>query len=376
MSGNADFDGWTDIYHNPSYQSEYGWDWPGWKAGVTAGNLTRFGEGIVGIYWESAHQGEKKDNATNDVRIDAIFSEVNSPRDIIKDIIDTYAGKPFIDQNFDMTEFNTELAPLPNIGICLDKQEDVYALIEKIQKGSILGFQFMGKYDVFTARLDNPNRPQRSDIGTINSDDILNLDEIEVDFNADLYATYTDIMYSKRWYTEKDESEYLHEVNKSLRQDILDIHRLEKAYEDESLLISQNDAALKGAIILEDFSQIRPVISGIKLFGLKWFDLRIYDIITVDFVLHGDIVDSMPSNVVQLIQFIEQEEVITDWDTDEDDEILVMEPEIKPVEKNRRDFIGKMRCQILSREIDPNTGIVTISVRKRDRSAFLGSTYG
>jgi hypothetical protein len=209
---------------------------------------------------------------TYEVRASGVFVDIRNPGAVIKDIMAFY-GNIQVDQMFDNTEFDAELGPLPDIGICLDKQEEIYAIIEKIQKGSLLGFQFMGKYDKYTARLDNPNRALAA---TIPTEEILNLDEIEADSNADLYATYTDIKYAKKWYINKDdEEEYAHEINKSRQLEILGIHRLDKVHEEELLVKSRAVAALKGEIMLEDFSKIRPVISGIKLFGLKWFYLRI-----------------------------------------------------------------------------------------------------
>jgi hypothetical protein len=303
-----------------------------------------------------------------EVRAAGTFVDIHNPGAIIKDIM-SYYGEIQVDQVFDNAEFDAELGKLPDIGICLDKQEEVYAVIEKIQKGSLLGFQFMGKYDKYTARVDNPNRARSA---IISSEDIINLDEIEVNMNADLYATYTDIKYAKKWYVNKDdEEEYLHVINKSKRLDILDIHRLDKAHEEELLVKDPAVAALKGEIMLEDFSEIRPVISGIKLFGLKWFDLRIYDIIDIDFVFSGEKVDAVSKNLIKLFSPGVNEQIISLWADDE--EIIVMDTE-KAV-RNNREFIGRLRCQILGREIDTATGTVTLSVRQRDRSAYLGEAY-
>ncbi|MDR1288260.1 MAG: hypothetical protein LBK08_11680 [Treponema sp.] len=304
---------------------------------------------------------------TYEVRATGTFVDIHNPGAIIKDIMSYYGGIQ-ADQVFDNAEFDAELGKLPDIGICLDKQEEIYAVIEKIQKGSLLGFQFMGKYDKYTARLDNPNRAE-SPLSPVSSDDILNLDEIEINMNADLYATYTDIKYEKKWYTNKDDEEdYLHEINKSKRMEILDIHRLDKAWEEETLLNSREAAALKGTIILDDFSKIRPVISNIKLFGLKWFSMRPYDIITIDFAIHGkDAV--MPRNVVKLFG---QKRIVDIWANDS--EIIVPYNE-NGENKNNREFIGSMRYKVLSVETDTKTGIVTLSVRQQDRSRYLGAEY-
>jgi hypothetical protein len=308
---------------------------------------------------------------TYPVRATGVFVDIRRPGEIIKDIISHY-GNVQVEPNFDLEEFDAELAPLPDIGICLDKQEDIYAVFEKIQNGSLLGFQFMGKYDKYTARLDNPNRGESV---TIPGEEILNLDEVEVNMNADFYATSTDIKYARKWYIDKDdEEEYAHEVNKSRRLEILDMHRLDKVHEEETLLNDKAAAAMKGDIILEDFSKIRPLISGIKLFGLQWFDLRIYDIIYIDFVLRGGNAGTVPESLVKLITQANNERIVNRWA--EDGEVVVMDTNNKKTVKNQREFIGKLRCQILGKEIDTVAGVVTLSVRQRDRSSYLGAEYG
>jgi hypothetical protein len=303
---------------------------------------------------------------TYEVRAAGVFVDIHNPGAVIKDIMEYY-GRLQVDQVFDNAEFDSELGKLPDIGICLDDQEDMYAVIEKIQSGSLLGFQFMGRYDKYTARLDNPNRAESA---VISSGDILNLDEVEVDLNADLYATYTDMKYQKKWYIEKeDEEEYLHEINKSKRDEIMNIHRIDKVHEEELLVNNSAVAALKGKIMLEDFSEIRPVISGIKLFGITWFDLRVYDIVTIDF-RHIEKQDTRQNRIVKLLESANKF-VASGWSVQK--EIITM----KDVEKKskNRNFTGKLRCQILSREIDMETGIVTLSVRQRERSAYLGAEY-
>jgi hypothetical protein len=293
----------------------------------------------------------------------------NTPGAIIIDLLAYYAGIPFHPDNYDIVEFNDEVKKLSPVGIVLDKERDIYEIIEDLQNGSLVGFQFMGKFNVFTARLDNPNRAALLDI---NASEILNLDEVTVDFNADLYASYTDICYGKSYTPDKDEDEYQHVINKSQRQKILDIHRLEKAYEIETLLPDEANAALKGELILEDFSEIRPVISGIKLFGFDNFNVRVYDIVFINFTMKGEEFDALPHHIARLLARLSGEQ---EWHTYRSGRpeyhVVRTPPSRKKITRYGRDFIGKIRCQIVNREIDPNTGIVTISVRQRDRSVLL-----
>jgi hypothetical protein len=230
----------------------------------------------------------------------------------------------------------------------------------------------MGKYNVFSARVDNPNREQSAKTGTIKHIDILNLDEVTVDFNANLYASYTDISYGKTYEPDKDEDEYLHVIDKSQREQMLDMHRLEKAYEVATLLPDKASAELKGRLILEDFAELRPVINGIKLFGLDWFDLRVYDILTIDFFIEGMEIDLVPRHIVRLMAQINNERDKREVGMfAKQREMVVLQAPEKKIYKHRRKFMGTLRCKVMHREIDPNTGVITINVRQQDASALL-----
>jgi hypothetical protein len=229
----------------------------------------------------------------------------------------------------------------------------------------------MGKFNTFTARLDNPNRPQTANIKHI---EILNLDEVTIDFNADLYASYTDISYGKTYSPDKDEDDYLHVIDKSNRRQMLDKHRLEKVYEVETLLPDKANAELKGKLILEDFAQLRPVINGIKLFGFDWFDLRVYDIIAIDFFIEGTAIDLAPRHIVRLMAHINNEKNRHEIDmfAGRRGMVVLQAPE-RRIYKRQREFVGTLRCKIMNREINPNTGVVTLNVRRQDASALWSS---
>jgi hypothetical protein len=303
-----------------------------------------------------------------DVRADGVFNEQQKPKDVIIDLLERYAGIPFHEDWYDMAEFTRELQNLPEIGLCIDKEQDVFAVIEQIQNGSLLGFQFMAKFNVFSARLDNPNRPESFEI---KRHDILNLQEVTINWNADLYASYTDIKYNRSYTPNKDTDEYQHVIDKSIREQMLERYRIEKVLEVETILPDEASAALKGKLLLEDFLKLRPVISGIQLFGMIWFDLQLYDTGYIDFSISGEEIALVPRRIVQLLNYLGAgKEHHIYHHSEEEEKIVLIPPEDKKLNRHGRTFVGRLRCQIIRREIDPNTGVVTIDVRQQDRSAL------
>jgi hypothetical protein len=289
-------EGWTVVYQSTPGPAPN--DWTGWKHGVTAGDLaSRKDKGIITLHYEVAKQGGKQENKINDVRMDGRFINLTTPLGIIQDIMTKYTDTQYNTKRYNKTEFETELNKISEeIGILFDKSISVYEAIEKIQSGCVIGFQFCIWRDVYTVRLDNPNREEKPDITRY---DIMNIHEVEVDWNADLYGTYTDIEYAYNY----GEKSGRHWIDKKYRLDILDIHRIEKEWSAESLLRKEEDAALKSDIILDDFKKLRPIVKGIKLFGEKWFDYRVYDIVYIDFSLPGEAIEKYPANIIRLMEY-------------------------------------------------------------------------
>jgi hypothetical protein len=356
-------EGWTTVYQLTAGQSPD--NWSGWKKGVTPGDLTsRKEEGIITLHYAAAKQGGKQENKVNDVRMDGIFINLITPLDIIKDIMETYGGIIYDEKRYNKVEFKSELGKIPHeIGILFDKSISIYEAIEKIQSGTMIGFQFSAWQNVFTVRLDNPNRAEKPDI---KRQDIMNLHEVEVDWDADLYGSYTDIEYAYN-YSEKAGK---HWIDKTYRIDILDIHRIEKVWSVTSLLASKADAELKSDIILEDFVKLRPIIKGIKLFGEKWFDYRVYDMVYIDFTLPGEAIEKYPANIIRLMRYAAESNHIRMVQGRDDEHIILRDNTIEY--RGKRDFVGRVRCQILTISIDLLSGITTIDVRIRERIQFPG----
>jgi hypothetical protein len=367
-------DGWTTVWDSAD----------NWKTGVdrpfgSAGNITEFlKDGIITLRWDIAKRGGNRDNRVNEVRIDGIFNTFDTfpngtpratPLEIIKDIMYQYAGVPFDKDRYNTAEITRELKLLDDfeIGVMFDKSISVYEAIEKLQSASVLGFQFQIHKNLITARLDNPNRTECPAISHL---EILNLHEVVVDWNASLYGTTINTEYAHN-YSEQEESPVA--INKEGRDDIMRLHRVEKEWKSETLFANKDDAELKNRILVEDFSKMRPIIKNIKLSGEKWLglvkdydELRIYDIMYIDFNIPGEEIGKFPQHLIRLISEVGEEKIVSmGGKTDE----FVILGEDEKERQGEREFNGRMRCQIKRLDIDPDTGVTTIDVRVTERSA-------
>jgi hypothetical protein len=379
-------DGWTTIYQRvaPDVNSLDYWEtlYPAWKEGVNydpindpAGDIkTYVDDGIITLRWDISKQGGKRENRINEVRIDGVFNnpknrdiehgEFVTPRDIIEDIMYKYAYVPYDDlrYNLDKNGFEDELKKIEGyeIGIMFDKSVSVYEAIEKLQGGSVMGFQFQVQGNKFTARVDDPERDKRKEV--ISHLEIININEVEVDWNADLYGTFTNIEYALNY----SEKKYLSFVDREIQKNILSIHRVDKEWNIKTLLVNLEDAKRRSSNILKSFEELRPIIRNIKLSGEKWLgieneekELRIYDVIDIDFSIPGEEIDKYPQYLIKLIEEVGEDKTVSiESDTDE---YIVMSTD-KKNEIGKRDFMKTLTCQILAVFPDVSTGLVTIDV--------------
>lgn len=230
--------------------------------------------GVIIIHWSQAikdnpgHLGNRNGDA-NKVKMTGVFVDLHTPGDIIKDLMVYYGNLPYSESYFDLADWDKEMSGIGNIGVCLDKQEDIYNWIEKIQNGSLIGFQLLIYRNLFSARVDNSNREESFNIKW---SEILNRESLVSEMNGEFYATFASIKYAR----DVTEDEYRTVIDKSKRIDILDIYKFEKEYENESFLTNKGDAEQKAAIILENFMQVHPIIRNIELAGLRWVDIKLF----------------------------------------------------------------------------------------------------
>jgi len=240
--------------------------------------------GVIEIWWSQAMKDnpghlEKRNGSANKVKMNGVFVNLETPGDIAKDLMTYYGNLKPESYYFDLQEWENEMEDGREIGLCLDTADDVFSLIEKIQNGVVLGFQLMVNKNLFTVRVDNPNR---SESFNIQWSEILNRNEIELELNGENYATFTTINYSKDY----TDNKYLTTVDKSERNEILEKYQFDKEYQNDSLLKEEFDVYQKGKIILENFKNIHPIFRNIELDGFHWDSIKLFSTGFIDFTFN------------------------------------------------------------------------------------------
>jgi len=158
-------------------------------------------------------------------------------------------------------------------------------------------------------------------------------------------------------------------IDTTHKKEILDIHRQEKDWSVKTLLANEKDAILKGKILLEDFSSLQPLIKNIQLSGKKWFDMRIYDIAQIDFNIPGEEREKYPRHIIRLIEEVGNGRLVTTG-RETDEYVTLISDEKETIGKRNfvGNFVGELRCQILMKETDTQTGVTTIDVRVKNES--------
>jgi len=283
---------WTRLPRNASEWSSLGYGAGGGSYNATTMAMTvnkTVGTVSIPVVW--AHEEGNVQKGVNKVRLSAHFNAPTNPADIIVDIFSYYADIPFLTNNFDIPEWNAEKAKLYPVGIVMDKEQEIWKWVEMLQPSSILGFQLMTNFNLFTIRVDDPNRTISKKIV---KEEIINQNEIEIDFDAERYASYTNIGYAYHWQMKSSQEV----VDKTQRALILKRNRWDKELKNQSYMKTYAQAERKGKIFLADFLNLLPIVSNIKVQGFDYFSLRVYDIIEIDLTFNERI-----RNIMQVRQF-------------------------------------------------------------------------
>ena len=278
-----------------------------------------------------AKTGDGEDGKTwpevYDVRVSGYFVYKLTPLEIIKELFSFYAGMAYTDENFYTQDMNAELAPLNSvIGVCFQKEMNLFEAVEQVQDSAKIGFQLITKGPVFSARRDDNNRPPW---GTIPAVLVTNLDEVEIEMDTENYATSVKVNYGYDYYNEV----YQHIINDTYKQTQLNIFHKEKVYESSSLLKDAAAAAEKAAGLAEFFNKPRQMIYGVKLYGLEYLSIRVYDILTIDLTL-------------DVTEFTYRERHIGAYTQEQ------VDAAIRRSRLIRRDFGGCIKCKVMKIQID------------------------
>jgi hypothetical protein len=262
-----------------------------------------------------------------DVRVSGYFVYKLTPLEIIKELFSFYAGMEYTDENFDVQEMNAELEPLNSvIGVCFQKEINLFEAVEQLQDSSKTGFQFVAKGTAFSARCDDN---KRDPWGTIPAVMVTNLDEVAIEMDTENYATSVKVNYAYDYYNET----YQNIVNDTYKQTQLNIFHKEKVYESSSLLKDAKAAGEKAARLAEFFKKPCQMIYGVKLYGLEYLSIRVYDVLTIDLTM-------------DVTEFAYRERRIGEYTRAQ------AAAAVRRQRLIRREFGGRIKCKVMKIQID------------------------
>jgi hypothetical protein len=205
-----------------------------------------------------------------------VFVNKQYARDIIIDLMVHYGDMDATELLINLKEWNEELSKNWQIGFFMDKSAELFTWVEKIQNNGLLGFQITIDRDLFSCRLDNPNRPDSFNLRPV---EIMNMNEVEMEMQGENYFSFSTINYA----LDNTDKTYLSSVDLTMREFVIDQYLFEREYTNDSFLIWSEDVVRKGKAIVENYSIIRPILRNIKLDGLHEGDIKLYSTGWIDF---------------------------------------------------------------------------------------------
>jgi hypothetical protein len=270
-----------------------------------------------------------------------------NPFDIIKELLLHYCGLTYDKYWYNQVEMEAEIGGLAPIGIVYDSEASVFEAIEKLQNASDWGFQFKADYNRFTARKDNN---ERAPVGVIKTNDIINIEDVELDMQQENYATIVDIAYERDYYRESA----LHYEGKTNRDALLYTHGIDKIYEPETYLVEENDAINKAGRLEQFFRKNRVMINNVEV--LNWPDLRVYDIVKIDLRIPLERKQEL-RGLAMLFDGRKQENVAYGgWPSER------VAVDFGNEDKSFRTFGNVLTCKVMGVELNPETGVNTLDL--------------
>lgn len=225
--------------------------------------------------------GDGRDSNGNplECRVIARLRDMDNPADIIVDMLFEYTGAKFDIASFDTVEWAEEAALLDDIFFYIDKKEEFFKHVEKLQGSTTLNFRFSvdggGKYSL---KVDDITRAITQEIPAI--DVISDLNQIETDFTD--YATSVQIEYNQDLSSEQ--------YSQIIRDDYYDAtfekYRFNKELEFKTWLKTEALAIEKGQNTLKEYKTARPLIT----FEVDCINCgELLDVVTVDLAKYDGI---------------------------------------------------------------------------------------
>lgn len=195
--------------------------------------------------------------------------------DIIKDLNDRELGIPYNSSNYNTTEWETEELSLSSLAVVFDKPVKLFEAIRQIQNGSNRGFRYeINSTGLRTIRIYNELRTVTRHIENV---EIFNINDLPVKSNKDLLAAIVKVNYDKDFYS-GNTKKYIYDSKAS---EVLANYKQSPTLSVDSLLTSEADAITRALFEFSRFGEI-PRVFQAELIGEGFFNIRIYDTITIE----------------------------------------------------------------------------------------------
>jgi hypothetical protein len=200
---------------------------------------------------------------------------IEKVHEIFKYLIYRYAVVKLTDMDYNTAEIVNELSAIQEpIGIVISEPKTLVDVIADLQNGTKYGWQFCSYKGLMTARVDLPNRAIAWEI---RETDILNIDELIVDADSESFVTRLVVEYAKNW----EENTFSTITDPAAEEKAKTLHNISRERTVSTLLKNEMDAKERFRVEMADSLDIYPAITGIKLQGKKWFNIRQYDRYTI-----------------------------------------------------------------------------------------------
>lgn len=309
-----------------------------------------------------AKDGSDPTNGLKDVYVTGRMRDYDNPADIIADLNDRIANIEYNATNYNQTEWTAEKASLANVSLYMDEPKRLYEWIEILQAGSDYGFRYEDT-DKITLRVDDKSRTSITFAdGTtyIRPVEIRNSD-IPIKHNAQLYASSCIVKYAKN----HRHGHFSQVTNTDYETDVLKEHRIKKIQTYESLLTNSTDADAKALLVMEDVSEVRPIVE-IVIDSEKWLgstggDMpRIFDIVNVEASLltHGSSIPTEWTFVLGDTLLLGDDDIVLG------ERYEVTRTEAYTDSRGKRIYAGEMECQVIGVEPNLETDEIKLRLRK------------
>ena len=309
-----------------------------------------------------AKDGSDPTNGLKEVYVTGVMRNYSNPADIISDLNNRVANIEYNATNYNQTEWTSEKASLADVSLYMDEPKRLYEWIEILQAGSDYGFRYEDT-DKITLRVDDKARTAITFAdGTtyIRPVEIRNSD-IPIKHNAQLYASSCIVKYAKNW----RHGHFSQVTNTDYETDVLKEHRIKKIQTYESLLTNSTDADAKAILVMEDVSEVRPIVEIVidseKWLGSSGGDMpRIFDIVNIEASLltHGSSVPTEWTFVLGDTLLLGDDDIVLG------ERYEVTRTEAYTDSRGKRIYAGEMECQVIGVEPNLETDEIKLRLRK------------